>query len=109
MDANFKLKEFTAEASLLIEAGWLTAAQIIQAWNAEHGCEEHPTIAGQLLAREGLHLNKTLRTPKVAGKSCLYSPKAQAIIAEALGARKKQRELRQRYLAFLGAHLRRPL
>lgn len=73
-----------AEFEVLRSYGWRTAAEIIEQWNAENGTDENPTIAGQLLARMGLHRREDLRTPKKPGRQCLYSPEAQVLIRREL-------------------------
>jgi len=89
-----------SEREVLIHMGWKTADQIIKEWNQATQASEHPTIAGQMLARMGLHTQGTLRTPKVPGKPCLYSPTAQGLIRDALHKRaERMRSYAARYSA----------
>lgn len=82
------------DRSTLIDCGWRTAEQIITRWNAQKQRNEYPTLAGHMLANLGKHTDATLRTPKVQGQSCLYSPAAQALIWDALDKRDSGRPYR---------------
>lgn len=82
------------DRSTLIDCGWQTAEQIITHWNAQKQRNEYPTLAGHMLASLGKHTDATLRTPKVQGQSCLYSPAAQALIWDALEKRDSGRPYR---------------
>lgn len=76
-----------SEYKALASCGWRTAPEIIERWNAQNGTDEFPTIAGQILARLGLHEQGFYRTPKASGRPCLYSPAAQSIITDELQRR----------------------
>ena len=82
------------DRSTLIDCGWKTAEQIITHWNAQKQRNEYPTLAGHMLASLGKHTDATLRTTKVHGQSCLYSPAAQALIWDALEKRDSGRPYR---------------
>lgn len=71
-----------SESTMLRGIGWKTAAEIIKEWNAESGADEHPTIAGQILARNGLNNYGTYRWAK--SKPALYSPEAISYIRRGL-------------------------
>ena len=70
----------------LKSVGWKSAIEIIEKWNRDNGTNEHPTIAGQLLARLGLHENAEYRFKNT--RPTLYSRLAQITIYDELKQRK---------------------
>lgn len=71
--------------------GWLSAQEIVDSWHAATGVREPPTMAGQILARDGLHRDPEMRLEKVSGRPALYSPAAQQIIFIGLEERESRR------------------